>query len=130
MAAVDRSRVGHWRRSVVNPARGLVTEIAAGTALNFRHYSRGATVIATDTDVAMPWRARARATQSAVTVYLVAADAEALPFRTSVFDATARGRERRGDHRPRAGCSRRIVGYRLTRFACRPDCQPPESLVE
>jgi ubiquinone/menaquinone biosynthesis C-methylase UbiE len=86
MVAVERSRLAHWRQSVVRPARGCVFELGAGTGLNLPHYNPGVTVVATDVDSRMLWRARTRAARANATVLLVAADAEALPFRAGVFD--------------------------------------------
>lgn len=86
MATAERMGVGGWRRSVVAPARGRILEIGAGTGLNFPHYERGAEVIATDVDPEMLRRSWPRVTAAPTTVLLVAADAEALPFRTGTFD--------------------------------------------
>lgn len=91
MVAVERSRLAHWRQSVVRPARGYVLELGAGTGLNFAHYCPGVTVVATDVDSRMLSRARARAARANATVLLVAADAEALPFRAGMFDAAVIG---------------------------------------
>ena len=91
MTAVERGPLGRWRRSVVEPARGLVIEIAAGTGLDFPHYAPSALVVATDPDAAMLCRARRRADAAVAVVLLVAADAEALPFRDATFDAAVVG---------------------------------------
>jgi len=86
MAAAEWSGVGRWRHGVVEPARGRVLEIGAGTGLNFRYYDRDALVIATDVDSHMLRRSRRRITLTRATVLLVVADAEALPFRAETFD--------------------------------------------
>ena len=86
MRTAERGRLARWRRSVAAPATGRIIEIGAGTGLNFRHYRAGATVIASDRDLAMLRRARARARRSSADILLVAADAEALPFRAQTFD--------------------------------------------
>jgi ubiquinone/menaquinone biosynthesis C-methylase UbiE len=86
MRTVEGGPLGGWRRSIVQPARGRVLEIGAGTGLDFRYYDHGVTVFATDVDIGMLARARARAATANATVLLVAADAEALPFRAGAFD--------------------------------------------
>ena len=87
MSWFERGPLGRWRSSTVHPARGLVLEIGAGTGLDFPQYQTGATVIATDVDVAMLARAKARVTDTAASILLVVADAQALPFRAESFDA-------------------------------------------
>jgi ubiquinone/menaquinone biosynthesis C-methylase UbiE len=91
MRTVERGPLAGWRRSVVHPARGRVLEIGAGTGLDFRYYARGVTVVGADLDVGMLARARPRAAAASATVLLVAADAEALPFRAGAFDAAVIG---------------------------------------
>jgi ubiquinone/menaquinone biosynthesis C-methylase UbiE len=86
MRTAERGRLAGWRRSVAAPATGRIIEIGAGTGLNFRHFRAGATVFATDRDLAMLRRARDRARWSSVDILLVVADAEALPFRAHTFD--------------------------------------------
>lgn len=86
MRGSDRGRMARWRQRVVAPAAGRVLEVGAGTGLNFRHYRRGTTVIATDPDQAMLRRARERAGDTEARVVLLAADAERLPFRSRAFD--------------------------------------------
>ena len=91
MQFAERWRVGRWRRDVVEPAGGAILEIAAGTGLNFRHYRPDARVVATEPDLAMLRRARARLAESRAAIDLVAADAEALPFRARAFDTAVVG---------------------------------------
>ena len=86
MGAAEASPLGRWRRSIVRPAIGRVLEIGAGTGLDFRHYESGVTVVATDVDAGMLARARTRAAAASAAVLLVAADAQALPFRDGAFD--------------------------------------------
>lgn len=85
MAPAERGRLGAWRDAVAGAAEGRVLEVGAGTGLNFSHYRPGAWVVATDPDVGMLERARARARESAAEISFVAADAEALPFRDGAF---------------------------------------------
>lgn len=66
----------------------MVVEIAAGTGLDFRYYQAGAFVVATEPDLAMLVRARRRASDAVADIVLVAADAQSLPFRAGVFEAT------------------------------------------
>ena len=91
MRTVEGGPLAGWRRSIVQPARGRVLEIGAGTGLDFRHYEHGVTVVATDVDIGMLARARTRVATANATVLLVAADAEALPFRASAFDGAVVG---------------------------------------
>ena len=91
MGAAEVGPLARWRRSVVGPARGRVLEIGAGTGLDFQCYEPGVTVVGTDVDVAMLGRARARAANAKATVLLVAANAEALPFRHGAFDEAVVG---------------------------------------
>ena len=91
MSVAERTRLARWRRSVVSQAHGRILEIGAGTGLNFSHYRAGATVIATEPDAAMLARACPRARASQAGILLVAADAEALPFRESTFDTAIVG---------------------------------------
>lgn len=78
--------LGAFRRKLTSGAAGLVLDVGAGTGLNFPHYDAGATVVGVDPDVGMLRRARARAADAAADVFLVAADARALPFRDGTFD--------------------------------------------
>lgn len=91
MRIAERGRVATWRREVVRPATGDVLEIAAGTGLDFPHYRAGVTVIATEPDLRMLERARARAECADAAISLVAADAQALPFRDRSFDTVVVG---------------------------------------
>lgn len=86
MAPAERGRLGRWRESIVAKASGRVLEIGAGTGLNFAHYRPGVWVVATDPDVGMLTRAKARAAAIPAEILLVVADAEALPFRDRTFD--------------------------------------------
>jgi ubiquinone/menaquinone biosynthesis C-methylase UbiE len=90
MGAAEAGPLARWRKSVVQPACGRVLEIGAGTGLDFQYYEPGVTVVATDVDVGMLRRARARAAVKA-TVLLVAANAEQLPFRRGTFDESVVG---------------------------------------
>ena len=83
----ERGSFGKIRQQMIAPLRGLIIEVAAGSGLNFRHYSADADVVAIDRDVqTLMSRARPRAAGSAARITLVAADAELLPFREGAFD--------------------------------------------
>lgn len=86
MAPAERGRLGRWRQSLVAPAHGRVLEVGAGTGLDFAHYGPEARVVATDPDLAMLARAKARLTDGPARILLVAADAQELPFRDGAFD--------------------------------------------
>ena len=91
MGAAERGRLARWRHSIVRPATGCLLEVGAGTGLNFPYYRAGARVLATDPDIGMLERARERAAHSAAAITLVAADAQALPFRDASFDGAVIG---------------------------------------
>lgn len=82
----EQGRLGWWRRSVVGPAEGGVLEIGAGMGFSYPLLARASTVAATDSDVDALRRGKKRAARSPANVWLVAADAERLPFRARVFD--------------------------------------------
>lgn len=86
MAPAEGGGLGRWRRSLVAPVRGRVLEVGAGTGLDFAHYPPDAWVVATDPDLDMLARAKPRLRDSPARILLVAADAQALPFRDSAFD--------------------------------------------
>lgn len=91
MAPLERGRVGQYRHAVVAAVRGRVLEIGAGTGLDYPHYDADAWVVATDPDLAMLGRSRRRVRAANATILLVAADAQALPFRNDAFDAAVVG---------------------------------------
>ena len=78
--------LGRFRRRLTSGADGLVLDLGAGTGLNFPHYEAGVRVVGVDPDLDMLDRARAHAAEAASDVFLVAADARALPFRDGTFD--------------------------------------------
>lgn len=87
MWLAERSPIRRWRERTVAGLCGSVLEVGAGTGLGLAHYAAGVSVTALDRDVSMLERARSRAAGARATVWLVAADAEALPFRDAAFDA-------------------------------------------
>ena len=91
MSLAERGPLARWRGALAAPAVGRVLEIGAGTGLDFPHYRPGATVVATEPDLGMLERARARARNAPARIVLVAADAEALPFRDGAFDEAVVG---------------------------------------
>lgn len=91
MERAERAFLGSLRRATISPVRGLALEIGAGTGLDFGYYRRDTRVVATDPDMHMLTRARVRARSAAPQILLVAADAEALPFRSSAFDGAVVG---------------------------------------
>ena len=91
MRQAERLRLANWRREVVGPAEGTVLEIAAGTGLNFPYYRGGVTVTATEPDLAMLEIACHRARNAKTAIALIAADAQALPFRAHAFDTVVVG---------------------------------------
>jgi ubiquinone/menaquinone biosynthesis C-methylase UbiE len=78
---------GPKRRRLVRSLGGRVLEIGAGTGLSLSHYRPGATVVATEPDLASVARLLERAHDAPPDVCVVAADATRLPFADSTFDA-------------------------------------------
>ena len=82
MAVVDACGLGRWRRRLVGGAGGRTMEVGCGTGINLPYYPAGLEVIGVDPDPHALRRARRRAPH----IPLVAARAEALPFRAGTFD--------------------------------------------
>ncbi|MDQ3985650.1 MAG: class I SAM-dependent methyltransferase [Actinomycetota bacterium] len=80
-----------WRRQLVSDVEGEVLEIAAGTGLNLRHYSKRARVFASEFDPVMLARAVERARQSIARVCLLVADAMRLPVPDESVDVVVIG---------------------------------------
>jgi ubiquinone/menaquinone biosynthesis C-methylase UbiE len=78
--------LGPKRRKLVRSLSGLVLEIGAGTGLSLRYFGPGATVIATEPDMASVERLVEKLPGSPATVRVVAADAAGLPFPDAAFD--------------------------------------------
>jgi ubiquinone/menaquinone biosynthesis C-methylase UbiE len=87
MAPQEYFVLGRQREAVLAGLTGCVLEVGAGTGLNFPKHSRDAVVFAIEPDDSMLERAKARRDAAAARVILIAADAEALPFRAASFDA-------------------------------------------
>jgi ubiquinone/menaquinone biosynthesis C-methylase UbiE len=75
------------RGEVLAGARGRVTEIGFGSALNLRHYPDTVTsIVAVEPNAGMRERAAARINASPIPVEVVAGTAERLPFPDDSFD--------------------------------------------
>jgi ubiquinone/menaquinone biosynthesis C-methylase UbiE/peroxiredoxin len=81
------SGLAEWRRWLVAGARGRVLDLGTGTGRNLPLLPRGTSAIAVDPSLDALQRARRRAPA----VPLVAARAEALPFRERSFDTVLTG---------------------------------------
>jgi ubiquinone/menaquinone biosynthesis C-methylase UbiE len=79
--------LAEWRRWVVAGARGRVVDLGSGTGRNLPLLPRGTDAVAVDPSLDALGRARRRAPA----VPLVAARAEALPFRDGAFDTVLSG---------------------------------------
>jgi len=83
----ERAGMAEHRRDLLANATGRVLEIGAGTGLNFRHYPPAVSrVDATEPDPYMLRRAVEAARTAPVTVEVVRAAAERLPFDDDEFD--------------------------------------------
>jgi ubiquinone/menaquinone biosynthesis C-methylase UbiE len=87
MIPQDRLGLRRQRARLCNSAGGQVLEVAIGTGLNIPHYTEASYVVGVDVGPGMLRRAVVRTWESKIPVKLVAADARALPFPDSVFDA-------------------------------------------
>jgi SAM-dependent methyltransferase len=87
LAAPAQRWEARYREELCGEARGLVLEVGAGTGLNFPHYREARRVVAVEPERHMLRGAARRARGARVPVALVAAPAEALPFRDGAFDA-------------------------------------------
>ena len=81
-ALCERLGLDRWRRWLVDGAAGAVLDVGCGTGRNLPFYRPSVRVVGVDVSAAALARARRRRPD----VPLVQADAEALPFRTAVFD--------------------------------------------
>ena len=86
-AGAERLGLGRWRRWLTEGARGRTLDLGCGTGRNLPLMPAGVTVIGVDPARAPLARARGRAPG----VALVAARAEALPFRAGSFDTVVSG---------------------------------------
>jgi ubiquinone/menaquinone biosynthesis C-methylase UbiE len=87
LALFERLGLGRWRAWLVRGARGRTLDLGSGTGRNLPLVPPSARAIAVDPHLGALARARARAPG----VPLVAARAEALPFRDGAFDTVVCG---------------------------------------
>jgi ubiquinone/menaquinone biosynthesis C-methylase UbiE len=86
-AGMERLGLGRWRRWLAAGARGRTLDLGSGTGRNLPLTPAGVTVVGIDPAAACLSRARRRAPAAS----LVAARAEALPFRDATFDTVLSG---------------------------------------
>ncbi|HZA60238.1 MAG TPA: class I SAM-dependent methyltransferase [Actinomycetota bacterium] len=87
LSRAEDKLIQKYRTEVAGGAHGRVLELGAGNGMNFAHYPAGTTVVAVEPQPGMLRRARQRAAiPTGHQVHLVAATAEAPPFRDGVFD--------------------------------------------
>jgi ubiquinone/menaquinone biosynthesis C-methylase UbiE len=79
--------LGRWRRWLADGARGRTLDLGCGTGRNLPLFPAGVRAIGLDPGLDSLRRARRRAPATV----LVCASAEALPFRTAVFDTVVSG---------------------------------------
>lgn len=87
MSVMDGTGFSRWRRRLVSGARPRTLEVGCGTGRNLPLYPSGNDIVATDLDFEALRRARKRAPG----IPMVAARAEALPFRDGSFDTVVSG---------------------------------------
>ena len=76
-----------WRKWAASLKAKKVLEIGVGTGLNMAHYNQESIVFALDPDAGMLKRAVIRAERVRIEACFCLGRAEALPFRSSIFDA-------------------------------------------
>lgn len=81
-SVMERLGLARWRRWLSAGAEGATLEVGCGTGRNLALYPESAAVIGSDPDPVLLRTARRRAPG----IPLVAADAQALPFRDGAFD--------------------------------------------
>jgi ubiquinone/menaquinone biosynthesis C-methylase UbiE len=86
-AVSEWTGLGRWRRWLVEGARGRTLDLGCGTGRNLPLYGPEARVVGLDPDGAVLRKARRRAPA----VPLVRGSAQALPFRSGVFDTVVSG---------------------------------------
>ena len=87
MDRIDRKGAAAHRGRVAADATGDVLEIGAGTGRNLPLYRNARQVVALEPHAGMRQRAKRRAGEARVPVWLVAGDAMHLPFPSGSFDA-------------------------------------------
>jgi ubiquinone/menaquinone biosynthesis C-methylase UbiE len=86
-ASMERNFLGPLRNEMLSSATGSVVEIGAGTGANLAHYPRSIErLVCTEPEEPMARRLRRKAADSGLTVEVVEAPAERLPFDDDSFD--------------------------------------------
>lgn len=83
----EAGKLGRWRRSVVESAAGGVLDVGIGMGFDLPHLANASWVVGIDPDLDYLRRGRKRLAKGSGKAWLVAADAEALPFRDRTFDS-------------------------------------------
>jgi ubiquinone/menaquinone biosynthesis C-methylase UbiE len=83
----ERGRLGGWRRSVVAGLDGRVLDVGAGMGFSLPLLGAAESVVALEPDREHIQRARRRVARAPAKSWLVAGDAQALPFRDGAFDS-------------------------------------------
>jgi len=87
MAGMERRGLARERARLLNPLRGDVVELGAGTGLNLPHYPAGARLVLTEPTPPMAVRLRERVARERPEAQVIEASAESLPLADASADA-------------------------------------------
>ncbi|MFC0015093.1 MULTISPECIES: class I SAM-dependent methyltransferase [Allobacillus] len=86
MKPVEQRRFGKIRKQLVSNQQGTILEIGSGTGANFSYYKNAEKVIAIEPDKSMRELSEKKRSEAAISIELIDATAERLPFEDNTFD--------------------------------------------